>query len=145
MSKAVQYVFFVLILLNSSFTSYCQKEIVFPITIVIFSGIDTIYCFEDSLSEMSDLIPINTEKDYLEFVNDKLESIKNIDTVLYQPMIRFNAIFSEKFGQDILPWERVFDYDGKSKRKIGFFYRNEIEEPENYYILKEIIRKRLNK
>jgi hypothetical protein len=147
MNMNVRYGFFILILISSFTSSFCQRQrkIVFPVTIVIFAGIDTIYCFEDSLSEHSKLIPINTEKDYIEFVNNKLESIEDIDTALYKPMIRLNAIFTEKFGESGLPWNRVFKYDGKTKRTIGFWYRDENSEFKNYSILKKIIKNRLNK
>jgi hypothetical protein len=111
---------------------------------VIFDGIDTIYCFEDSLSEHSKLILINTERDYIEFVNTKLESMK-VDTALYKPMVRLNAIFTEKLGEAFLPWDRVFKYEGKTKKSIDFWYRDENSEFENYSILKKLIKNRLNK
>jgi len=138
---------FLIIIILSSFTAVFgqKRKIVFPLTIVIYAGIDTIYCFEDSLSENSDLIPINTENDFVGFVNEKLRSIQDIDTNSYMPMIRFHVVSSVEFGNEITAYNRVFQYNSKTKRNIGFWYRKENAEPENYSILKKVIKKRLNK
>jgi hypothetical protein len=120
------------------------KKVVFPITIVVFSGIDTIYCFEDSLSENTKLISINTEEEFVQTVNKKLKTIGNLDSI-YKPMIRLYAVWSEKSGTDIIPYERVFKYDSKSDRKIELWYRDEIAEKDNYIILQKLIKDRLKK
>ena len=100
------------------------KKIVFPVSVVIFSGIDSIYCFDDSLSENTILEQISVEEDFVKTLNHKLADIGDLDTNIYKPMIRFYAISTKE--NYFIAWERVFKYNSKIERKgIGFLKRDD--------------------
>jgi hypothetical protein len=141
----MRYVLFILISVSSFHNVNGQaKKVVFPITIVIYSGIDTIYCFKDSLSAYTKLIVVNTETEFKQTIYKTLETIENLDSI-YKPMMRLCAIWSENFGTDKIPWERVSKYGSRLEKKVEMWYRNESAEKDNYFILKKLIKDRLNK
>jgi hypothetical protein len=135
-----------LFFLISSFLSlYGQgnKKIVFPVTIVIYSGIDTIYCFEDSLSEKTVLMQLNSEEEFVKFMKHKLKSFEKIDTNMYNPIVRFYAVGLLGSDKGFNAWERVFIFDSKTERKGIEFWKKDDEG--NKLLLAKIIRKRLEK